>query len=139
MMIAKLERPDGQLASPILASGGALAHAALCMLPALCALPAAAALAAPAMPSLPASLGAAGGVLGALGALGVLAQLAAGRLAWAHALAWAAAGAGGVVLLWRNVIVSPANASGSGDAPGTLEVSKLSWTASGFVCSALDS
>lgn len=100
MMIAKLERPDGTVASPIQADLSVLGPGLVVVLLGLAAAPAAAAAASSLLPSLPLTLGASAG----MGAWLSLAALFTSVLHHKNsAVLWAAGGAVSCALLWRMV------------------------------------
>lgn len=109
MVIAKLERPDGTVASPISADLRVLLPDLLILAPGLLAPCAAAGLAGRLLPSLPITLGVSVGVGSWLGLAGLISSLllhdhdpaAAGHLAKHTVLLWAAGGAAVAAAGWR--------------------------------------
>ncbi|KXZ44910.1 hypothetical protein GPECTOR_61g863 [Gonium pectorale] len=112
MVIAKLERADGTVASPIVADLRVLLPDLLILAPAFLAPVAAAAAAALLLPSLPASLGAGVGVGTWAGLAGILGGLSHHRMEKHTAVMWAAGGAAACAALWRGLAAVSAGKAG---------------------------
>ncbi|KAG2492412.1 hypothetical protein HYH03_009355 [Edaphochlamys debaryana] len=101
MLIAKLERADGTVASPILADLTVLIPDLLILAPAFLAPFAAAAGAGMLLPALPLPMGLTAGVGAWVGAAGLIASVNHHTMHKHTAVGWAAAGAVACVVLWR--------------------------------------
>ncbi|KAG2447764.1 hypothetical protein HYH02_007222 [Chlamydomonas schloesseri] len=125
MVIAKLERADGSVASPIQADLRVLLPDLLILAPGLLAPCAAAGLAGSLLPSLPITMGVSVGVGSWLGLAGLISSLlnhdhdpaAAGHLAKHTVLLWAAGGAAVAAAGWRALGMLGAGSSAGGSGP----------------------
>ncbi|GFR50905.1 hypothetical protein Agub_g13203, partial [Astrephomene gubernaculifera] len=119
MVIAKLERADGSVASPIAADLGLLLPDLLLLLPGFLAPPAAAALASVLLPSLPVAMGVTTGVGAWTGLAGLIGLLVRQRMEKHAAVMWAAAGAATCAGLWRGLgALGGAAGAGGGSVGG---------------------